>query len=130
MIYLWDTCVCIDLIRGRTPNLVERFRGLDIGISSVTLAELEYGMRRSMNPQKNGAALRHFCAGVVVYPFDANAASIYGKIRTELETRGTPIGPLDTLIAAHAFALDGTLVTNNIKEFQRVRGLRIASGLS
>jgi tRNA(fMet)-specific endonuclease VapC len=110
------------------PDIADRLRGLDLGISSVTLAELEYGVARSSHPQKNGTALRHFCTGIIVYPFDTLAASIYGKIRSELETAGTLFGPLDTLIAAHALALNSMLVTNNIKDFQRVRGLRIQPG--
>ena len=113
------------MIRGRISDAATRFHGLDLGISSITLAELEYGVHRSSNPQKNGTALRHFCTGVIVYPFDTLAASIYGKIRNDLEAVGTPIGPLDTLIAAHTLALDGLLITNNVKEFQRVQGLQI-----
>ena len=125
MTHLLDTCVCIDMIRGTIPDLVERFRNLDPAISSVTLAELEYGVHRSSNPQQNASALRRFCAGVVIYPFGAHAASVYGRIRAELSSAGTPIGPLDTLIAAHAIALDAILITNNVAEFRRVKGLRM-----
>ena len=125
MIHILDTCVCIDVIRGRISDAAYHFRGLDFGISSITLAELEYGVYRSSNPQKNEMALRHFCTGVIVYPFDAFAASTYGKIRNGLEAIGTPIGPLDTLIADHTLALNGTLITNNVNEFQRVPGLQI-----
>ena len=78
------------MIRGRIPDVATHFHGLDLGISSVTLAELEYGVHRSSNPQKNEATLRRFCTGVVVYPFDMLAASVYGKIRNDLETIGTP----------------------------------------
>ena len=129
MIHFLDTCICIDVIRGRMPGLVERFYDFDLAISAVTFAELEYGVHRSANPLRNKSALRRFCAGVVIYPFDTSAASIYGRIRSELASAGTPIGPLDTLIAAHAVALDAVLITNNIKEFQRVQGLRIKSGM-
>jgi tRNA(fMet)-specific endonuclease VapC len=129
MIHLMDTCICIDIIRGTVPNVIERFRNLDLSISSVTLAELEYGVHRSSNPPKNASALRRFCAGIVVQPFDAKAASVYGRIRTDLASKGTPIGPMDTLIAAHALALNAILITNNVKEFQRVQGLRIISGV-
>lgn len=128
MISLLDTCICIDLIRGRVPQPARRLSGLNIGISSITLSELEYGVRRSSNPLQNESALRQFCSGVVVYDFDSAAASVYGKIRAELTALGTPIGPLDTLIAAHALALDGILITNNLKEFRRVPGLRIEPG--
>ena len=129
MIHLLDTCICIDIIRGRVSDLIERFRDFNLAISSVTLAELEYGVHRSSNPPKNASALRRFCAGIVIYPFDIQAASVYGRIRAELASTGTPIGPLDTLIAAHAIALDAILITNNVKEFQRVQGLRIVSGM-
>ena len=125
--HLLDTCVCIVMIRGRIPEVASRFHCLDLGISSITFAELECGVHRSSNPLQNGTALRHFCTGVIVYPFDTCAASIYGEIRKNLETAGTPIGPLDTLIAAHALALDAILITNNVKEFQRVQGFQIRS---
>jgi len=88
---------------------------------------LEYGVHRSFNPQQNALALRRFCAGVVIYPFDTQAASVYGRIRAELASAGTPIGPLDTLIAAHVIALDAVLMTNNVAEFRRVKGLRMES---
>ena len=126
MIHLLDTCICIDLIRGGSPGVFERFRKIDLAISSVTLAELEYGVHHSSNPSKNASALRRFCVGIVIYSFDSQAASVYGRIRAELASLGTPIGPLDTLIAAHAIALNATLVTDNINEFQRVCGLRCA----
>jgi tRNA(fMet)-specific endonuclease VapC len=117
------------MIRGRIPDFIERFRNFDLAVSSVTFAELEYGVHRSSNPAQNATALRRFCAGIVIHPFDSPAASVYGRIRAELAARGTPIGPMDTLIAAHAIALDAVLITNNAKEFQRVRGLRIKPGM-
>ena len=88
MIHLLDTCICIDVIRGRMPGLVERFYDFDLAISAVTFAELEYGVHRSANPLRNKSALRRFCAGVVIYPFDTSAASIYGRIRSELASAG------------------------------------------
>ena len=129
MTHLLDTCICIDMIRGRVSNLMERFRNCDLAISSVTFAELEYGVHRSSDPPKNASALRRFCAGIVIYPFGTQADSVYERIRADLAFAGTPIGPLDTLIAAHAIALDAILITNNVKEFQRVQGLRIVSGV-
>ena len=128
MIHLLDTCICIDMIRGKAPDIIERYRNLDLAISSVTFAELEYGVHRSSNPLQNASALRRFCAGIVIYPFDTRAASVYGRIRADLASAGTPIGPMDTLIAAHALALNALLITNNVKEFQRVQELRIVSG--
>jgi tRNA(fMet)-specific endonuclease VapC len=81
------------------------------------------------NPAQNAAALRRFCVGIEIRPFDSHAASVYGRVRAELVLLGTPIGPLDTLIAAHAIALDALLITSNVKEFQRVRGLRWEPGI-
>ena len=96
-----------------------------VGISSITLSELEFGVARSTRPQQNKLALAHFLAPLEILPFDDQAAAQYGPIRALLESNGTPIGPLDTLIASHALALDSTLVTNNIREFARVPKLVI-----
>ncbi|MFG0283292.1 MAG: type II toxin-antitoxin system VapC family toxin [Phycisphaerales bacterium JB039] len=126
--YLLDTCICIDLIRGRAPQAVRRLRRRRIGtvgISSITFAELQYGVARSSDPTRNTIALAHFCAPFDILPFDQEAASDYGAIRADLERSGTPIGPLDTLIAAHARALGAVLVTSNEREFARVGRLRI-----
>jgi tRNA(fMet)-specific endonuclease VapC len=113
------------MIRGRIPDPAEHFRNLHLSISSITFAELEYGVHRSSDPAQNAAALRRFCAGIEIRPFDSPAASVYGRIRAELASIGTPIGPLDTLIAAHAIALNALLITSNVKEFRRVPGLRL-----
>lgn len=126
--YLLDTNICIELIRDRAPGLVTRLRrrriGI-IGISSITLAELQYGVARSSDPPRNTIALAHFCAPLEICPFEHEAAAAYGQVRADLERSGTPIGPLDTLIAAHAMALDVSLVTSNEREFSRVQGLRV-----
>ena len=126
--YLLDTCICIDLIRGRATGAVRRLRRRRIGtvgISSITFAELQYGVARSSDPARNTIALAHFCAPLDILPFDQQAASDYGAIRADLERSGTPIGPLDTLIAAHALTLDAVLVISNEREFARVTRLRI-----
>lgn len=95
-----------------------------VGISAITLAEMEYGIRKSGNPIKNREALHQFLVPLDILDFDYNATLEYGKVRADLERAGTPIGPLDTLIAAHALSLNVTLVTNNEKEFHRVAGLK------
>mgnify|MGYP001055617365 CR=1 FL=1 len=94
-------------------------------ISSITLAELEYGMKHSSNPIKNEQALLRFLVPLSILPFGAAAASKYGEIRAYLQSGGTPIGPLDMLIAAHARSEGMTLVTNNVREFERVPDLEV-----
>jgi len=109
-------------------NVFDKFRSLpmgSIGISTITVAELQYGIMKSSNPEKNQDALEKFLAPLEIINFDYNATIHYGAIRSELERKGTPIGPLDTLIASHAKSLDLTLVTNNEKEFERVADLKI-----
>jgi tRNA(fMet)-specific endonuclease VapC len=97
----------------------------EIAISAVTLAELRYGADKSQDPAANHAALDAFLIPLTILHFDTGAASHYGKIRTDLECRGLPIGPLDTMIAAHARSVGVTPVTNNLSEFSRVPGLPI-----
>jgi len=126
--FMLDTCCCIDIIRGRHPAMLARLKHFKLGtvsISSITLAELEYGAEKSARPEKNKVALLHFCAGLEILPFDSFAAVAYGKIRATLEREGRVIGPLDLLIAAHALAEDVTVVTSNEGEFRRVAGLRV-----
>ncbi|MEI8201463.1 MAG: type II toxin-antitoxin system VapC family toxin [Bacteroidota bacterium] len=128
MEYLLDTNICIYIIKKRPVQVFDKFRSLsigDIGISSITLAELQFGIMKSSNPIKNQEALDEFLTPLEILSFDYNATIEYGIIRAELEKKGTPIGPLDTLIAAHAKSLDLTLITNNEKEFERIVGLRI-----
>jgi tRNA(fMet)-specific endonuclease VapC len=92
----------------------------EVGVSSVTVAELSYGAQKSTRPQQNLEALSRFLLPLEVVAFGAEAAAAYGRIRATLERAGTPIGPLDTLISAHAVGLGVTLVTNNVREFERV----------
>jgi tRNA(fMet)-specific endonuclease VapC len=106
--FLLDTNICIYVIRQKSSPLLQRFRqysGNDLGISTVTLAELRYGADKSQNPGKNHIALNLFVAPLEIAEFDAAAAEVYGKVRADLEKRGLPIGPLDTMIAAHAQSL-------------------------
>lgn len=128
MTYMLDTNICIYAMKNKPENVLQRLKKeLDNGIciSSITLAELEYGMKHSSNPVKNEQALLRFLLPLTVLPFGAAAATEYGAIRAYLQSKGTPIGPLDMLIAAHAKAEDMILVTNNVAEFERVPELEI-----
>jgi len=128
MEYLFDTDICIFLIRRRPINLLSRLQKLpfgSVGISTITLAELQIGVNKSSNPAKNNEALLNFLTSIDIVDFDFYAAIEYGNVRNDLEKTGTPIGPLDTLIAAHAKSLGVTLVTNNTREFNRVDGLKV-----
>ncbi len=128
MTYMLDTNICIYVMKQRPAAVLERFRQeLDAGlcISSITLAELEFGMKNSSDPARNELALLRFLAPLSVLPFGAAAAADYGEIRACLQRKGTPIGPLDMLIAGHARAEGLALVTNNTKEFARVPGLKL-----
>ena len=128
MDYLLDTNICIYIIKKRPEKVLEKFNTLslgDVAISSITLAELNYGIMKSTNPKKNQEALDKFLTPLEILDFDCFATMEYGKIRADLEKNGTPIGPLDTLIAAHAKSQKLTLVTNNEKEFRRIPDLKI-----
>lgn len=126
MKYLLDTNICIFVIRRKPTTVLTRFSQYaadEIGISSVTLAELRYGADKSPRPAQNHAALDAFIVPLAIVDFDSSAADCYGRIRADLERQGTPIGPLDLLIAAHSLCLGLPLVTNNTAEFRRVPGL-------
>ena len=133
MIRLLDTNICVYLIRNRPPEVLRRFDEYavgDVGLSSVTAAELHFGAHKSRSPEQNLAALEQFLLPLTVVGFDEGAAAAYGRVRAFLEGRGTPIGSLDTLIAAHALSLDLTLVTNNVREFERVPDLEVENWVS
>ena len=126
--FLLDTDVCIHLLRSGSPRAHARMRRLEIdavAVSSITYAQLRYGAAKSARPGHHELLLAQFFAPIGIVPFDQHAAAAYGGVRAALEAVGTPIGPLDTLIASHALALDATLVTANEREFRRVRGLRV-----
>lgn len=128
MTFMLDTDICIYIIRQRPGSLLERFSSLpvgEIGISVITLAELEYGASKSSQPRRNHEALELFISPMEVAAFDRRATIAYGKIRDDLEKKGRPIGAMDLLIAAHAVRLEVRLVTNNEKAFSRVPGLRL-----
>jgi len=124
------TDICIYLIMQHPPSVLERFLSHpvgDIGISSITVAELEYGVSKSRRTTKNRAALAQFLSPLEVASFDRDAAAVYGRLRATLEQKGRPIGSMDVLIAAHALSLSVRLVTNNAREFRRVPRLRVAN---
>lgn len=128
MIYMLDTNICIYAMKKKPEKVLQRLKSeLDNGvcISSITLAKLEYGMKHSSNPAKNEQALLRFLVPFSVLAFGPAAASEYGEIRAYLQGQGTPIGPLDMLIAGHARAEKLILVTNNVREFGRVPNLEI-----
>ena len=128
MTYMLDTNICIYTIKRKPEKVLLRFQEELSGgmcISTITLAELEYGIRRSANPAKNERALIRFLAPLSVLPFDPAASAEYGEIRAYLQRQGTPIGPLDMLIAGHARSEGAVLVTNNVREFERVPGLAV-----
>jgi tRNA(fMet)-specific endonuclease VapC len=127
-----DTNICIHIIRRRPQSMLERFGTFavgDIGLSAITLAELEYGASNSRDPRRNRDALQRFIAPLEVSSFDRAATEAYGRIRTILERKGWPIGPMDLLIAAHAVSLGVRLVTSNEDEFKRVPGLVVENWL-
>lgn len=128
MLYMLDTNICIYLIKKRSDELLNRmrvFRTSEIGVSVVTVAELQYGVSKSENKKRNQAALEAFLLPLDIADFSVDVTVMYGHLRAELESNGQPIGPLDTMIAAHALSFDVPLVTNNTREFERVRGLRV-----
>lgn len=128
MKYMLDTNICIYLIKRQPEGVLNKFRSFNIGdicMSSVTFSELMYGVEKSQHPQKNKSALEEFVLPLEVLSFDEQSARHYGHIRAYLEKKGTPIGPLDLMIAAHAQAINAILVTNNVKEFTRVPKLKI-----
>jgi len=126
-VILLDTNICIHVINAKPPAVLERFRQHrmgEIGLCSVVAAELAYGVAKS-GSARNRQALEMFLAPLIILPFDDAALWAYGDLRAELERKGTPIGALDTMIAAHALSQQSTLVTNNTREFARVPGLAL-----
>lgn len=128
MKYLLDTNICIYIIKQKPSIVLARLQKVkvnEIGISVITLAELEYGVAKSGFPERNKLALIQFLVPFEISPFSETAAAIYGRIRSDLEKKGQIIGPYDLLIGAQALSENLTLVTNNEREFQRIPGLMI-----
>jgi len=127
---LLDTNICIYIIKKKPQGVLKKLAEhalSDIGISSITVAELLYGVGKSALPDKNRDALDEFLSPFEIMPFDDRAAEVYGRIRALLERKGTPIGSMDMLIAAPPLSLGVTLVTNNAKEFKRVPHLKVVN---
>ncbi len=127
MKYMLDTNMCIYAQKKNESVLAKIKEHWEEGlaISSITLAELEYGVKASTAPEKNSIALMKFLSIVEVLPFDTGAAEEYGKIRAYLRKKGTPIGTMDMLISAHAKSEELTIVTHNTREFERVPDLKL-----
>lgn len=128
MRYMLDTNICIYAIKHKPEKVFHKLQEVDpedVCVSSVTYAELVHGVEKSAAVEKNRLALSMLLANIEIKNFDTDAADCYGKIRADLEKKGTPIGPLDMMIAGHAQSLDLTIVTSNVKEFARVDNLKI-----
>lgn len=128
MKFLIDTNICIYLMNNRSSELIQKFKSIEIGqigISSITISELYYGMAKSWNQGSNQKRLEEFLVPFEILAYDEIASKHYGEIRYDLEKRGEVIGPLDLLIAAHALSRDLVLVTNNEKKFQRIQQLKV-----
>lgn len=128
MTWMLDTNIVSFAMKTRSESVISRLRALrpeNVCISSITLAELRYGAEHSAAAERYHALIDTFASRVQPLPFDRAAADMYGLVRAELALRGTPIGPLDTLIGAHALSARAVLVTNNVSEFTRIPGLSV-----
>lgn len=132
MKHMFDTDTCISLLDGREPIRqqkilahLESLRQAELCLSAVTVSELVFGVENSRLRKANLEALDTFMLDFVVIPFDEMAAREAGRVRAELEKKGQRIGAMDTLIAAHARCLGLTIVTNNVGEFSRIKGLEV-----
>ena len=128
MKFMLDTNICIYLIKQKPVKVLKHFKSRsigDIGISTISLAELRYGVSKSQHVEKNQQALNEFILPLEVADFDGKAAEEYGIIRADLEKKGKPIGSMDMLIGAHAISLGATLVTNTVREFKEIKHLKV-----
>jgi len=128
MKYLIDTNICIYIMNKRPALVIKKFKQFelgDVGISTITVSELQYGVAKSIYLKENQQRLEQFMAPLEILAYDEMAAKVYGDIRFHLEKNGQPIGPLDVLIAAHALSKNLILVTNNDKEFKRIKNLQV-----
>jgi tRNA(fMet)-specific endonuclease VapC len=128
---LLDTDVCIAILNrdDRVRDKLLRHAPSQVRMSAITLAELRFGVAKSANAKRSLANLRTLLAKIAVVPFDEAATERYGSLRAMLEQRGSTIGPLDTLIAAHALSLGWRLATHNTRAFRRVPGLKVEDWL-
>jgi tRNA(fMet)-specific endonuclease VapC len=129
-LFMLDTDTSSYVIKGNSRNIDAHLRDLDVSqvcISAVTRAELRFGVRRLRRAARVAAEVERFLSGIHTLPWDEAAADQFAEVRSNLERVGTPIGSMDTMIAAHAKALDAVLVTDNAKHFGKVKGLAIAN---
>ena len=132
MRYMLDTDICITLIRQKSPELCDKiksFKPETLGISVITLAELQYGVQKGQRQKLEQEALMKVLFPFEIVDFNSEAAVTYGYIRADLEKIGQRIGPYDLQIAAHAKTLGVILVTGNVREFDRVDGLIVENWL-
>ena len=132
MRFMLDTNICIYVIKKKPSHVLNRFRTFEIaaiGVSAITVSELEYGVEKSSNREQNRESLLAFLGPLEIAPYDDLAAHHYGDIRAYLERAGRPVGAMDLLIAAHARSLSIPLVTNNAREFDRIPGLMVENWL-
>jgi tRNA(fMet)-specific endonuclease VapC len=128
MKYLIDTNICIYIMNKKPDDVIQKFKQIkigEIGVSTITISELQYGISKSRKRKKNEIRLNEFITPLEILPYDESAAKAYGDLRYELEKAGKPIGPLDLLIAAHAVSRNLIVVTNNDKEFKRIKKLKV-----
>ena len=132
MIRLLDTNTCIYYLNKASDKLVAQFKKFspaDIKLSSIAVAELFFGAEKSKARKKNWAVIEQFVSTFEIIPFDEASGKIYATIRASLEKSGTPIGPMDLLIASISLANNFILVTNNTGEFKRVKNLNVETWL-
>jgi tRNA(fMet)-specific endonuclease VapC len=128
MHFLIDTNICIYIMNNHPPEVTRRFKNTevgDVGVSSITISELQYGISKSKREKENQQRLDEFLIPFEILPYDEIASICYGEIRAKLEERGVVIGPLDLLIAAQALSRELVLITNNEKEFKRIQSLKV-----
>ena len=133
MKYMLDTNICIGLIRQKPIKLIERLTDHipgEIGISTITVAELAHGAQKSNQSEKNMQALEQFLLPLEVADYNQNASIAYGFVRAYLEKNGSVISSMDMLIGAHALSLNVIMVTNNVNEFKRIPNLKIEDWMS
>jgi tRNA(fMet)-specific endonuclease VapC len=126
--YLLDTNICIYIINNNPKQVVERIKSLkppQVKLSSISMAEMEYGVSKSRDREKNRQALIHFASAFDIIEFNDNDAEVHGLIRAGLEKKGQIIGPYDMQIAAQAISRDLILVTNNTSEFSRISNIKL-----
>lgn len=131
-LYVLDTDICSYVIKNRPPVVRERMNAIPLesqAISVISYAELLYGVRRSSSPRVNRPIVVAFVRHLTVLAWEVEAAEHYADLRVHLEARGTPIGSMDLMIAAHARSVRAVLVTNNLRHFEKVPGLKLVNWL-